>query len=204
MRLVKLIGPGMLIAAIAMFATHANAQTLGEYATTTAAVSSGAGSAGTSIGSAVGNVSDDAGGGSSTWGASSLGESFEERAGSASGLGGGASFDARAGAQASDGQSRWPGSEISDSNATNQFGDSSGGSGGSDSRFGTSDRFTERASLSDSENRFPGTGFSDTGGGLDTTYSRSGLDSSGSTAGLDSSGSTSGLEISPSAISGNN
>ncbi len=62
MRLVKLIGPAMLTAAVAMFATHANAQTMGEYATTTAAVSSGAGSMGTSIGSAVGNVSDDAGG----------------------------------------------------------------------------------------------------------------------------------------------
>ena len=92
MRLVKLIGPAMLTAAVAMFATHANAQTMGEYATTTAAVSNGAGSMGTSIGSAVGNVSDDAGG-SSTWGASSLGASFEERAGGASGLSASGNFD---------------------------------------------------------------------------------------------------------------
>ena len=62
MKLVKVIGPGLVIAAVAMFATYANAQTMGEYATTTAATSSGASSMGTSIGSAVGNVSDDAGG----------------------------------------------------------------------------------------------------------------------------------------------
>ena len=100
----------MLIAAVAMFATHANAQTMGEYATTTAAVSNGAGSMGTSIGGAVGNVSDDAGG-SGTWGASSLGESFEERAGGASGLSAGGNFDSRAGSLSggSDSQSRWPG-----------------------------------------------------------------------------------------------
>ncbi len=85
MKLVKVIGPGLVIAAVAVFATHANAQTMGEYATTTAATSSGASSMGTSIGGAVGNVSDDAGG-SGTWGASSVGESFEERAGGASGL----------------------------------------------------------------------------------------------------------------------
>ena len=114
MRLVKLIGPAMLTAAVAVFASHANAQTMGEYATTTAAASSGASSMGTSIGSAVGNVSDDAGG-SSTWGASSLGASFEERAGGASGLGAGGNFDSRAGSLSggSDSQSRWPGSAIS-------------------------------------------------------------------------------------------
>src|SRR5277367_5163550 len=193
MRLVKLIGPAMLTAAVAMFATHANAQTMGEYATTTAAVSNGAGSMGTSIGSAVGNVSNDAGGGSSTWGASSLGESFEERAGGASGFGAG-NFDSRAGAQSggSDAQSRLPASALNDNSSNDRFSDSSGGS---DSRFGTSDRFTERTDLGGSEDRFPGTGFSDTGGGMDTTYDRTGLDSSGS---------TSGLESTASAISGNN
>ncbi|HMD04547.1 MAG TPA: hypothetical protein VKG68_04690 [Candidatus Binatus sp.] len=192
MRLVKLIGPAMLTAAVAMFATHANAQTMGEYATTTAATSSGASSMGTSIGSAVGNVSNDAGG-SSTWGASSLGESFEERAGGASGFGAG-NFDSRAGAQSggSDAQSRWPASALNDNSSNDRFSDSSGGS---DSRFGTSDRFTERTELGGTEDRFPGTGFSDTGGGMDTTYDRTGLDSSGS---------TSGLESTASAISGNN
>ena len=191
MRLVKLIGPAMLTAAVAMFATHANAQTMGEYATTTAAVSNGAGSMGTSIGSAVGNVSDDAGG-SSTWGASSLGASFEERAGGASGLSGGGNFDSRAGALSggSDAQSRWPGSAMSENSSSDRFADSSGGSDGSDSRFGSSeDRFTERTDLGGSGDRFPGTGFSDTGGGMDTTYDRGGLDSSGSTAGLESTAS---------------
>ena len=189
MKLVRLIGPAMLTAAIAMFATNANAQTMGEYATTTAAVSNGAGSMGTSIGAAVGNVSDDAGG-SSTWGASSLGESFEERAGGASGFGSG-NFDSRAGAQSggSDSQSRWPGSAMSENGATDRFADSSGGSDGSSSRFGTTDRFTERTDLGGSEDRFPGTGFSDTSGGMDTTYDRTGLDSSGSTSGLESTAS---------------
>ncbi len=199
MRLVKLIGPAILTAAVAMFATHANAQTMGEYATTTAATSSGASSMGTSIGSAVGNVSDDAGG-SGTWGASSVGESFEERAGGASGLSAGGNFDSRAGSLSggSDSQSRWPGSAMSEGGSNDRFGDSSGGSGGSDSsdsRFGSSDRFTERTDLGGSEDRFPGTGFSDTSGGMDTNYDR---------AGLDSSGSTSGLESTASAISGNN
>ena len=134
MKLVKLIGPAMLTAAVAMFATHANAQTMGEYATTTAAVSNGAGSMGTSIGSAVGNVSDDAGG-SSTWGASSLGASFEERAGGASGLGGGGILTRELASLSggSDSQSRWPESGISQDSTTDRFADSSGGS---DSRFG--------------------------------------------------------------------
>ncbi len=84
MRLIKLIAPTALIAAVALFAPHAGAQTMGEYATTTAGVGTGAGSMGTSIGNAV--SSDDLGGGSSTWGASSLGASFDERAGAAAGL----------------------------------------------------------------------------------------------------------------------
>ena len=67
---------------------------------------------------------------------------------------------------------------------------------------GATDRFTERTDLGGIGDRFPGTGFSDTSGGMDTTYV-TGLDSSGST-GLDSSGSTSGLESTASAISGNN
>ena len=84
---------------------------------------------------------------------------------------------------------------MSENGGTDRFGSSSGGSDGSDSRFGSSDRFTERTDLGGSEDRFPGTGFSDTSGGMDTNYDR---------AGLDSSGSTSGLESTASAISGNN
>ena len=90
MRLIKLIAPAALIATLALFAPHADAQTMGEYATTTAGVGSGTSSMGTSIGSALG--SGDLGGGSRTWGASSLGASFEERAGAASGSGAGAGF----------------------------------------------------------------------------------------------------------------
>ena len=90
MRLIKLIAPTALIATLALFAPHADAQTMGEYATVTAAVGSGAGSMGTSIGSAVG--SGDLGGGSSTWGANSLGASFDERAGAASGAWRGSGF----------------------------------------------------------------------------------------------------------------
>ena len=56
MRLIKLIAPTALIATLALFAPHANAQTMGEYATTTAGVGTGAGSMGTSIGSAVNSV----------------------------------------------------------------------------------------------------------------------------------------------------
>ena len=57
MRLIKLIAPTALIATIALFAPHADAQTMGEYATTVAGVGSGGGSMGTSIGSAVNSVS---------------------------------------------------------------------------------------------------------------------------------------------------
>ena len=86
MRLIKLIAPATLIAAIALLAPHANAQTMGEYGTATAGIASGGGSMGTSMVNSVSNSgsSDDLGGGSRTWGASSLGASFDERAGAAS------------------------------------------------------------------------------------------------------------------------
>ena len=94
MRLIKLIAPATLIAAIALFAPHANAQTMGEYGTATAGVGTGGGSMSTSMVNSVGNTvsSDDLGGGSSTWGASSLGASFDERAGAASASAAGARF----------------------------------------------------------------------------------------------------------------
>src|ERR1700733_7277058 len=101
MRLIKLIAPTAMIATLALFAPHADAQTMGEYATTTASVGSGTSSMGSSIGSVVNSVnsdtSGDIGGGSRTWGASSLGASFDERAGAASGSGAGQGFESRAG-----------------------------------------------------------------------------------------------------------
>ncbi len=51
MRLIKLIAPTAMIATLALFAPHADAQTMGEYATTTASVGSGTSSMGSSIGS---------------------------------------------------------------------------------------------------------------------------------------------------------
>jgi hypothetical protein len=177
MRLVKLIVPATLIGVLAMFAPHANAQTMGEYATTTAGVGGGVGTMGTSIGSTIG--SGDIGGGSSTWGASSTGGSFEERAGAASQSGTGGNFDSRAGSMTggSTSQSRWPESKLSGGESSSRFGDSS-------ARFQDQDRFKERTDLSSSADRFPPTRFNDSKMGLDTNYSRSGLDSSGSSAGL--------------------
>ncbi len=74
MRFIKLIVPAVLIAVLALFAPHADAQTMGEYAPATAGVGTAGGSMGTSISSSIG--SGDSGGGSSTWGASGLGGQF--------------------------------------------------------------------------------------------------------------------------------
>jgi hypothetical protein len=167
MRLIKLIAPTALIATMALFAPHADAQTMGEYGAATAGVASGGGSMGTSIGSTVG--SDDFG--SKTWGASSLGASFDERAGSASGSGLGASFQERAGSSGSgSGNSRWPTSQFTSGNS-GRFGDSSG-------RFQQDqDRFPKR-DLSGSQDRFPAGVLDQNRQGLDSRFSSSsGLDS---------------------------
>lgn len=178
MRLINLIVPAAMIAAIALFAPHADAQTMGEYATTTAGVGSGASSIGTSISNTVG--SDNVGGDSRTWGASSLGGSFQDRAGAMSSSGAGADFDSRAGSMTggSTSASRWPAaSQFSSSESANRFGDSGDGASG---RFSTTDRFTERTDLSaSSSDRFPQSQFNDNRMGLDTHFSASsGLDSS--------------------------
>ncbi len=160
----KLIVPVVMLATLALFAPHADAQTMGEYATATAGVGSGATSMGTSIGNSV--SSNDVSGGSRTWGASSLGASFDDRAGAVSGAGLGASFEERAGASAngSTGESRWPAaSQLTNSDSAGRF-------ASSDDRFGTSDRFTERTDLSASGDRFPGSAFNDNKMGLDTNY----------------------------------
>lgn len=170
MRLFKLIVPAAVAATLAMFVSHAGAQTMGEYAATTASVGSGASSGGTAIGS-------------DTWGASSLGASFDERAGAAATSTQG-SFQSRAsemsGASGSESGSRWP---------TSQFADQQDRLGQSSDRFGSDqDRFPQRTDLSGSD-RFPTSRFNDNSMGLDTHFaSSSGLDTHYSTAGeLDTS-----------------
>jgi hypothetical protein len=171
MRLIKLIAPTAVIATLALFAPHADAQTMGEYATTTASVGSGTSSMGSSIGSVVNSVnSGDLGGGSRTWGASSLGGSFEERAGAASGPAGGQDFEARAGSSGGGlgSDSRWPTARsMSDQD---RFADTE--------RFKDQDRFPQRTDLS--ADRFPAAGVLDQNRqGLDSHYSSSsGLDNS--------------------------
>jgi hypothetical protein len=176
MRLIKLIAPTAMIATIALFAPHADAQTMGEYGAATAGVASGGGSMGTSIGSTVG--SDDFG--SKTWGASSLGASFDERAGSASGSGLGGSFQERAGSSGSgSGNSRWPTSQFT-SGDSGRFGDSSG-------RFQDQDRFPQR-DLSASQDRFPTRTLDQNRQGLDSHFSSSsGLDNGFTSSGEDNS-----------------
>jgi hypothetical protein len=180
MKLINLIVPAAMIAAIALFAPHADAQTMGEYATTTAGVGSGASSIGTTISNTVASDNAGVGGGDTrTWGASSLGGSFEERAGAVSSSGAGADFDSRAESMTggSGSESRWPtASHFSTSESANRFGDSGDGASG---RFPASDnRFTERQDLSaSSSDRFPQSQFNDNRMGLDTQFSSSsGLD----------------------------
>jgi hypothetical protein len=162
MRLIKRIVPAVLIAVLALLAPPASAQTMGEYAGTTA----GAGTAGgwmstntapTSTGSS------DIGGGSSTWGASELGASFDERAGAASPFSAGADFESRAGSatRGLTGESRWPESAL-DTDTSTRLGDSS-------DRFPDQDRFPDRAELS-SADRFPARSLNDNPMGLDTHY----------------------------------
>jgi hypothetical protein len=158
MRLIRLIVPAVLIAVLAVFAPHADAQTMGEYASTTAGVGTAGGSMGTS------NGSSDIGGGSSTWGASGLGGSWSERAGAASASGMGADFESRAGSatSGSTGGSRWPESSLGAADTSSRF-------SGSSSRFPDQNRFTDRSELSSSD-RFPGTSLNDNRMGLDTSY----------------------------------
>ena len=162
MRLIKLIAPATLIATLALLAPHANAQTMGEYATTVGVASGDDTSMGTSIG---GIGSGDLGGGSRTWGASSLGASFDERAGalSASGAGAGADFDSRAGSTGgSASESRWPTTSPLEGAGSDRFSDSS-------NRFQDQDRFSEQSERWASSDRFPTRSLNDNQNGLDTT-----------------------------------
>jgi hypothetical protein len=161
MRLIKLIVPALLIAVLALFASHAGAQTMGEYGATTAGVGTAGGSMGTSISPSIG--SSDIGGGSSTWGASGVGGSWSDRVGTVSAFGAGGDFESRAGSvtSGSAGESRWPESRLGADTST-RFSDSSG-------RFSDQDRFTGHSELSSSPDRFPGSAFDDHNG-LDTSY----------------------------------
>ena len=156
MRLIKLIVPAVLIAVLALFAPHADAQTMGEYAPATAGLGTGGGSMGTSL-APPSFGSNDSGGGSGTWGASGLGASWSDRAGAASPLAAGADFESGAGSSesGSTGESRWPGSALS--------ADTSSRFGGSSDRFTDQDRFTDRSELSSSD-RFPASSFNDSTG----------------------------------------
>ncbi len=157
MRLIKLIVPAAMFAAIALFAPHADAQTMGEYATTVG-VAAGDGPPTISVA-----PDDIGGGGSRTWGASSLGGSFEDRAGAASSSGA-AGFDSRAGGLTggSGSDSRWPTeTELGRSASTDRF-------GGSNDRFSNDDRFGQ--SQFQDQDRFPPSAFNDNRMGLDTTY----------------------------------
>jgi len=181
MRLIKLIVPAAFIAVLALFAPHADAQVMGEYAAATAGVGTGAASMSTSVGSG----SEDLGG-SSTWGASALGGSFEDRVGAASASGAGTDFDSRAGSLkgGSTDEPRWPASQLS-SDTSSRFNDSTDGGSG---RFSADDRFPQRTELSSSSSdRFPPSSFNDNANGLDThCSSSSGLDTHySSSSGLD-------------------
>ena len=185
MRFIKLITPAMLLAALALLPAHVNAQTMGEYATTTAGVASGGGSMGTNF-SPPSFGSGDSGGGSSTWGASRLGATFDERAGAASQSANG-TFDSRAGAMTggTSSQSRWPKTQLDSGAGQDRF-------GSNNDRFGSSkDRFGEHKELSSSQDRFPKSAFNDNRQGLDTHFASGGLDNHYSIGGLDSGGTTS-------------
>jgi hypothetical protein len=166
MSLKKMLLPAALIAMIALLVPCANAQTMGEYATTTAGAASGAGGMGPSFSLQIPSMGSDSGGNSGTWGASRLGGSFEERAAATSGSGGlGQSFESRAAALTSShaSESRWPGTGFSGTGTENRFGSTS-------DRFKTEDRFTANNDrFSSSGNRWPGTSFNDHSG-LDTHY----------------------------------
>ena len=160
MSLKNMLLTAAVMAVMALLAPRANAQTMGEYATTTASVGTGAGSMGTSFSL----PSIPSGGNSGTWGASRLGSSFDERAAAVSGSGLGQSFDSRAAAAAGRcfcSEGRWPVSGLAGAASKDRFGTSD--------RFSTADRFTANDRFSSSDKRWKGSSFQDHMG-LDTHY----------------------------------
>ena len=166
MSLKKLLLPAaILIAVISFLASHAQAQTMGEYATTTAGVGSGTGSMGKGFSLPSMPGSNNNGESSQTWGVSGTGSSWADRAGAASGAGMGTDFASRAASMSSgaDLQSRWPDTGLSTVKG-NSF--ATRHDEGTD-RFSSGDRFPAR-SLS-STSRWPTSSIADTKG-LDTRF----------------------------------
>jgi hypothetical protein len=166
MSLRKMFLPAALIAVIALLAPCANAQTMGEYATTTGAAAGGGSMGGSSFSLPAPSLGSSCPNGcSGTWGASRLGSSFEERAAAVSGSGMGADFESRAASLTSTshaGESRWPGTGFSANSSENRF-------GASQDRFKTGDRFTSNDRFGSTADRFPKSAFSDHMG-LDTKF----------------------------------
>jgi hypothetical protein len=162
-----LLPAAVLISVIAFLASHANAQTMGEYATTTAGVGTGTGSMSTGFSLPSFPGSSGSGASSQTWGVSGTGSSWSDRAGAASGSGLGADFESRAGSMSSGAaaQSRWPDSGLSKVQGLS-FEKSKLDEG--EDRFGGSDRFPSRDFSS--ANRWPTSSLSDSKSGLDTSY----------------------------------
>ncbi|MGA6974090.1 MAG: hypothetical protein WBY93_20860 [Candidatus Binatus sp.] len=173
MKLIKFIVPTALVATLVLCAPRADAQTMGEYAATTAGASSGASSMGTALSNSVAtSVDNSGGGGSSTWGASGVGAGFDDRAGAASSSAGGGDFESRAGSSSVSEDSRWPKSGFeNDSSSGGLDSDSSNRFATSTDRFADTDRFQGTSELSDSSSdRFPASPLDDHQGGLDTEY----------------------------------
>ena len=166
MRLKNLLLPAaVLISVIAFLASHAQAQTMGEYATTTAGVGTGGGSMGTGFSLPSIPRSNGSGESSQTWGVSGTGSSWADRAGGASGWG--EDFASRAGSISSGAaaQSRWPDTGFSNTQGLS-FGKSRLDEG--EDRFGGSDRFHSREFSS--ESRWPTSSLADSKGGLDNSF----------------------------------
>src|SRR5713101_7425601 len=111
MSLKKLLLPAaVLIAVMSFLASHAQAQTMGEYATTTAGIGTGGGSMGTSF-----TPPTSFGESSQTWGVSGTGSSWADRASAVSGSSLGTDFATRAGSVSSGAgtESRWPDTGLS-------------------------------------------------------------------------------------------
>jgi hypothetical protein len=157
-----LLPAAVLIAVMSFLASHAQAQTMGEYATTTVGVATEGKSMGTGFAPA-GNVGES----SRTWGVSGVGSGWSDRAGAASGSGLGADFASRAGSMSAgaSAESRWPETGLSDAQGIS-FGSRRLENG--EDRFSSDDRFP--AHDFSSESRWPTSSLADSKSGLDTTY----------------------------------
>ncbi|MGH7813020.1 MAG: hypothetical protein ACREQI_03350 [Candidatus Binataceae bacterium] len=165
MKIAKLAVPAFLFALIALIAPRAQAQTGAEYGAAMSSAGTGAEGAGNSMGS-------------QTWGTSSVGAGFSQRAGTVAGSNG-----------LGNGQSRWPKSGLSGqgSGSGDRFAASKDRFAKTDQRFGKSADLGAR--VGGAKDRFSQKRFGNSQG-LDQHYSainsqsfsRSGLDSGGQTS----------------------